>query len=141
MISVLLFWYCIDVWQGPRKTRSERVLTLSHSSQARPAPNPRPTNAGHARRLKRSTEKTTPNETPRPERMSMEDRQRSHCVDAGQPSCVQACIVKCSVKVLSHEYMCRIHGNAAFTGQWRACRTPLCEIAWSHLAIGVSDKA
>jgi hypothetical protein len=55
------------------------VLTLSHSSHARPAPNPRPTNAGHARRLKRRTEKTTPKPRPRPERMTMEERQRSHC--------------------------------------------------------------
>lgn len=54
-------------------------LTLSHSSHALPAPKPRPTNAGHARRLNRRTEKTTPNETPRPERMSIEERQRSHC--------------------------------------------------------------
>lgn len=52
---------------------------MSHSSHALPAPKPRPTNAGHARRLKRRTEKTTPNETPRPERMSIEERQRSHC--------------------------------------------------------------
>ena len=34
--------------------------------------------AGHARRLNRRTEKTTPKETPRPERMSIEERQRSH---------------------------------------------------------------
>ena len=55
-----------------------RLNELSHSSHALPAPNPRPTNAGHARRLKRSTEKTTPNDRPRPERMSIEERQRSH---------------------------------------------------------------
>jgi hypothetical protein len=56
-----------------------RLLTLSHSSHARPAPKPRPTNAGHARRLNKRTEKTTPNERPRPERMRNEERQRSHC--------------------------------------------------------------
>lgn len=55
-----------------------RLNELSHSSHARPAPNPRPTHAGHARRLKRRTEKTIPNETPRPERMSIDERQRSH---------------------------------------------------------------
>ena len=55
-------------------------LTLSHSSHARPAPKPNPTYAGHARRLKRRTEKTIPNDRPRPERMSIEERQRSHYV-------------------------------------------------------------
>jgi hypothetical protein len=54
------------------------VLTLSHSSHARPAPKPKPTVAGHARRLKRRTEKTIPKDRPRPERMSIEERQRSH---------------------------------------------------------------
>jgi len=67
------------LWRTAKKGR--KGPTLSHSSQARPAPNPRPTNAGHARRLKSRTEKTTPNETPRPERMSMDERQRSHCHD------------------------------------------------------------
>jgi hypothetical protein len=57
------------------------LRTLSHSSHARPAPKPRPTQAGQARRLNRRTEKTMPKETPRPERMSMEDRQRSHWAD------------------------------------------------------------
>jgi len=52
--------------------------TLSHSSQALPAPKPKPTKAGHARRLKRRTEKMTPNEAPRVERMSMVLRQWSH---------------------------------------------------------------
>lgn len=55
-----------------------RLNELSHSSHALPAPKPRPTKAGHARRLKRRTEKMTPKETPRPERMSIEERQRSH---------------------------------------------------------------
>jgi len=55
-----------------------RLNELSHSSHARPAPKPNPTYAGHARRLKRRTEKTMPKERPRPERMSMEERQRSH---------------------------------------------------------------
>jgi hypothetical protein len=62
--------------------RSGFVLTLSHSSQARPAPNPSPTMAGHARRLKRRTEKTTPKPRPRPERIIIDERQRSHCAHA-----------------------------------------------------------
>jgi len=49
-----------------------------HSSYALPVPNPRPTHAGHVRRLKRSTEKTTPNPRPSEERTSSEDKQRSH---------------------------------------------------------------
>jgi hypothetical protein len=61
-----------------RISTRERIRTLSHSSHARPAPKPRPTNAGHARRLKRRTEKTTPKPRPRPERMTIEERQRSH---------------------------------------------------------------
>ena len=54
-------------------------LTLSHSSQARPAPKPRPTNAGHARLLNSRTEKMTPNEAPSVDRMSSVLRQWSHC--------------------------------------------------------------
>lgn len=52
----------------------------SASSHARPAPNPRPTQAGHARRLKSRTEKMTPKERPREERMTREERAWSHCV-------------------------------------------------------------
>jgi hypothetical protein len=51
----------------------------SASSQARPAPKPRPTQAGQALRLNRRTEKTTPKERPREERMIMEEMARSHC--------------------------------------------------------------
>lgn len=49
-----------------------------HSSYARPAPKPTPTQAGHALRLKSRTEKTTPNPRPREDLMSMLERQRSH---------------------------------------------------------------
>lgn len=49
-----------------------------HSSYALPAPKPRPTKAGHARRLKMRTEKTTPKDRPRDERMRRDERQRSH---------------------------------------------------------------
>jgi hypothetical protein len=55
------------------------TLTVSHSSQALPAPKPRPTHAGHALLLNRRTEKTMPKERPREERMAIEERQRSHC--------------------------------------------------------------
>lgn len=50
-----------------------------HSSYALPAPKPAPTKAGHARRLNRRTEKTTPKPTPILERTRREERQRSHC--------------------------------------------------------------
>lgn len=49
-----------------------------HSSYALPAPKPKPTKAGHARRLKMRTEKTTPKDRPRDERMRRDERQRSH---------------------------------------------------------------
>lgn len=61
-----------------RQTVQPWVNTLSHSSHARPAPNPNPAHTGHALRLNRRTEKTMPKETPRPERIRMEERQRSH---------------------------------------------------------------
>ena len=51
-----------------------------HSSYARPAPNPAPTNAGHARRLNKSTEKTTPKPRPREDLMMALERQKSHCL-------------------------------------------------------------
>lgn len=50
----------------------------SASSQALPAPNPNPTHAGHALRLNRRTEKTTPKERPMEERIRREDRAWSH---------------------------------------------------------------
>ena len=53
--------------------------TASHSSHALPAPKPNPTNAGHALRLNKSTEKMTPNDAPSVERMSIVLRQWSHC--------------------------------------------------------------
>lgn len=45
----------------------------SASSQARPAPTPNPTHAGHALRLNKRTEKTTPKDRPRVERMRNEE--------------------------------------------------------------------
>ncbi|KAF4636308.1 hypothetical protein G7Y89_g1788 [Cudoniella acicularis] len=56
-----------------------RKLPL-HSSYARPAPKPKPTKAGHALRLNSRTEKTTPKERPREERIRREERQRSHFI-------------------------------------------------------------
>lgn len=50
-----------------------------HSSYARPAPNPAPMKAGHALRLNRRTEKTTPNPRPRVDFTRRLERQRSHC--------------------------------------------------------------
>jgi len=58
---------------------SRRVEGIpSASSQARPAPKPVPSHTGHALRLNRSTEKITPKENPRPDRMTKEERARSH---------------------------------------------------------------
>lgn len=51
----------------------------SASSHARPAPKPRPTQAGQALRLNSSTENMTPKERPREERMIMDEMARSHC--------------------------------------------------------------
>jgi hypothetical protein len=56
-----------------------RCSIPSASSHARPAPNPVPNQTGHARLLKRSTEKITPNEKPRPDRITREESARSHC--------------------------------------------------------------
>lgn len=50
-----------------------------HSSYALPAPKPKPIQAGHALLLNSSTEKTTPNDRPSDERISREERHRSHC--------------------------------------------------------------
>lgn len=50
-----------------------------HSSYARPAPKPTPTNAGHALRLNKRTEKTTPKPSPRVDLTRRLDRHRSHC--------------------------------------------------------------
>lgn len=49
-----------------------------HSSYARPAPKPTPTNAGHALLLNSKTEKTTPKPRPREDLMMRLERQRSH---------------------------------------------------------------
>lgn len=49
-----------------------------HSSYALPAPKPTPTKAGHALRLKRRTEKTTPKPRPREDLMMRLEKQRSH---------------------------------------------------------------
>ena len=51
----------------------------SASSHARPAPNPVPNQTGHALRLNRSTEKITPKEKPRVDRITRDDIARSHC--------------------------------------------------------------
>ena len=45
----------------------------SASSHALPAPKPKPTHTGHARRLKRRTENMTPKERPRLERIRSEE--------------------------------------------------------------------
>ena len=50
----------------------------SASSQALPAPKPNPTHAGHALRLNRRTEKTTPKERPRVDRIRKDDIAWSH---------------------------------------------------------------
>lgn len=50
----------------------------SASSYARPAPKPRPTQAGQALRLKRRTERTTPNPRPIDERTIKDEMARSH---------------------------------------------------------------
>jgi hypothetical protein len=55
-----------------------RRKEASASSQARPAPKPRPTHAGHVLRLNSSTENITPKERPRVERMIIEEIARSH---------------------------------------------------------------
>jgi hypothetical protein len=55
------------------------LCTWSHSSTARPAPNPVPSHNGHARRLNKSMEKIMPNDSPRPDFMIKLERQRSHC--------------------------------------------------------------
>lgn len=52
--------------------------TLSHSSHALPAPNPRPAHTGNDLRLKSNTEKITPNDAPRVLLMSRVLRQWSH---------------------------------------------------------------
>lgn len=57
-----------------------KVNIPSASSQARPAPKPRPTHAGQALRLNRRTEKTTPKERPREDLMITEEMARSHYV-------------------------------------------------------------
>ena len=45
----------------------------SASSHALPAPNPKPTQAGQALRLNKSTERTTPNESPRDDLIRSDD--------------------------------------------------------------------
>lgn len=55
-------------------------LTLSHSSHALPAPNPRPAHTGHDLRLNRRTENMTPKDAPRVLRIRRVLRQWSHYV-------------------------------------------------------------
>lgn len=54
------------------------LKVASASSQALPAPKPNPTQAGHALRLNRRTEKTTPKESPKVDRIRREDIVWSH---------------------------------------------------------------
>ena len=54
------------------------IFLPSASSKALPAPNPSPTHAGHALRLNNRTEKTTPKDRPRDERMRKEEIAWSH---------------------------------------------------------------
>jgi hypothetical protein len=58
--------------------RYVEVNIPSDSSQARPAPKPRPTHAGQALRLNSRTEKTTPKDRPRDDLIIMEEMARSH---------------------------------------------------------------
>ena len=58
-----------------------------HSSYARPAPKPTPTHAGHALRLKRRTEKTTPKPRPSVDLTARLERQRSHLKILARGSC------------------------------------------------------
>ena len=55
-----------------------RLKLESHSSQALPAPKPRPVKTGHDLRLKTRTEKITPKDAPRVLRMRRVLRQWSH---------------------------------------------------------------
>lgn len=56
----------------------ERGNIQSASSYARPAPKPRPTQAGQALRLKSRTERTTPKPRPMEERTIKDEMARSH---------------------------------------------------------------
>jgi hypothetical protein len=71
-------WYHQISYDRPGLPFAPRLKAPSHSSHARPAPNPRPTHAGHALRLKRRTEKTTPKDNPSEDLIRREERQWSH---------------------------------------------------------------
>lgn len=58
------------------------LKSASHSAYPLPAPNPSPTQAGHARLRKISTEKTIPKPAPSVDLMRRFERQRSHCSDS-----------------------------------------------------------
>lgn len=78
-VPVLLFPAGCFLVYADRLSSLEACFRLQlHSSYALPAPKPTPTQAGHALRLKRRTEKTTPKPRPREDLMSMLERQRSH---------------------------------------------------------------
>lgn len=62
-----------------QRYRVTRKALPSASSQALPAPKPAPSHTGHARLLKSRTEKMTPNERPRPDRITSDESARSHC--------------------------------------------------------------
>ena len=78
------------------------LLTLSHSSQALPAPKPSPVHTGHALRLNNSTEKTTPNPTPREDRITIEDMQRSHYSMCISITTLERVVVPDKIGILFH---------------------------------------
>ena len=66
-------------WSAKRLLRVFHTIFLpSASSKALPPPKPSPTQAGHALRLNSRTEKTTPKDRPRVERMRKEEIAWSH---------------------------------------------------------------
>lgn len=65
----------------------------SASSHALPAPKPVPNHTGHALRLKRRTEKMTPKEKPRPDRITILDKARSHCYHSVSLNILDLCRV------------------------------------------------
>lgn len=71
------------------------TFSPSASSHALPAPNPVPNQTGHALRLNSRTEKMTPNEKPRPDRITPLDNARSHCVYPVSFHFLQTCRVLC----------------------------------------------
>ena len=90
----------------------------SASSHALPAPNPNPTQAGHARRLKSKTEKMTPKERPRVERMTREEMAWSHCLKGCcQRGPLNAFLLRCSMRMLADAYV-RVKGGMQNTPKY-----------------------